>query len=101
MCIRDSNNYVTLKNFLKKELPQIEVLRLEGTYLVWINIEALNIKAEALSKQLIKEAHVFINPGTLYSKKYGEGYLRINIATQRATMIEGLQRITKVIKKLL
>ncbi len=96
-----NNNYVTLKNFLKKELPQIEVLRLEGTYLVWINIEALNIKAEALSKQLIKEAHVFINPGTLYSKKYGEGYLRINIATQRATMIEGLQRITKVIKKLL
>ncbi len=94
------DNYIALKNFFEKEMPQVEVLKLEGTYLVWINIKALAIKSETLANKLLSEGHLLINSGTLYSEAFGEGYLRINIATPRATMIEGLQRMAKVVKAL-
>ena len=94
------NNYLALKDFFKTEMPQLEVLKLEGTYLVWVDIKRLGIKSKILAKRLLAEGHVFINSGTLYSKDFGEGYLRINIATPRATMLEGLRRMAKVVKAL-
>ena len=81
-------------------MPQLEVLKLQGTYLVWVDIKRLGIKSKILAKRLLAEGHVFINSGTLYSKDFGEGYLRINIATPRATMLEGLRRMAKVVKAL-
>ena len=95
-----NNNYLALKDFFKTEMPQLEVLKLEGTYLVWVDIKRLGIKSKILAKRLLAEGHVFINSGTLYSKDFGEGYLRINIATPRATMLEGLRRMAKVVKAL-
>src|SRR3712207_8703359 len=54
------------------ELPRLEVLRLEGTYLVWVDIKKLGIASDELAKLLIEQGKVFINSGTLYGKKRSE-----------------------------
>jgi cystathionine beta-lyase len=45
----------------------------------------------------LKEAKVWINPGTMYGPQSGEGYIRINLATQRSRLKEALERIKKVL----
>ncbi len=86
-------NYLTLKQFFSKELPQVEVFRLEGTYLVWIDITATGLTSDEATERLLKEGKVMVSSGTLYGKQAGEGFLRLNIACPRSVMMEGLKRI--------
>jgi len=90
-------NYQALCEFVEANIPQWKVCKLEGTYLPWIDISAMNTTAQDLCDKLLDEAKVWLNPGTMYGPQSGEGYIRINIATQRSRLIEALNRIKKVI----
>lgn len=90
-------NYQALKTFFKDNLPQLEVIDLEGTYLVWVNVRATGMTGDELTEKLLKEGKVFVNRGTMYGKTTGEDYIRINIAMPRSLMLEGLKRMKSVI----
>ena len=90
-------NYQALCEFVEANIPQWKVCKLEGTYLPWIDISAMNTTAQDLCDKLLDEAKVWLNPGTMYGSQSGEGYIRINIATQRSRLIEALNRIKKVL----
>ena len=53
--------------------------------------------AQSLCDRLLEEAKVWLNPGTMYGPQSGEGYIRINLATQRSRLMEALERIKKVL----
>ena len=91
-------NYQFLCDFIGKEIPQWHVCKLEGTYLPWIDISAMNTTAQALCDKLLKEAKVWLNPGTMYGPQSGEKYVRINIATQRSRLKDALLRIKACLK---
>ena len=86
-------NYTVLCDFIGKNLPQWKVCPLEGTYLPWVDVSAMGIPVEELCDRLLREAKVWINPGTMYGPESGKGYVRFNIATQRSRLIEALERI--------
>ena len=92
-------NYQALKAFFKDNLPQLEVIDLEGTYLVWVNVRATGMTSNELTEKLLKEGKVFVNRGTMYDETTGEDYIRINIAMPRSLMLEGLKRMKSVIDK--
>lgn len=92
-------NYQALKTFIKDNLSQLEVIDLEGTYLVWVNVRATGMTGNKLTEKLLKEGKVFVNRGTMYGKTTGEDYIRINIAMPRSLMLEGLKRMKSVIDK--
>ena len=92
-------NYQTLCRFCEEQLPQWKVLKLEGTYLPWVDITATGMTSDALADLLLSEAKVMVNSGTMYGAQTGEGYIRLNIACPRAQMLEGLERIKKVFIK--
>lgn len=95
------DNYQYLKGRLAKELPTVEVIKLEGTYLAWLDIKKLGIGSDAATETLLKHGHVFVSSGTQYGENAGEGYLRINLACPRKVLEEGLQRITQTFNKIL
>lgn len=90
-------NYRYLKSRLEKELPVVDVLRLEGTYLAWIDIRKLGLTSDEATDRLLKQGRVFVSSGTMYGRKAGEGYLRVNLACPRATLEEGVSRMVKVL----
>lgn len=92
-------NYQALCRFCEEQLPQWKVLKLEGTYLPWVDITATGMTSDALADLLLREAKVMVNSGTMYGVQTGEGYIRLNIACPRARMLEGLERIKKVFIK--
>lgn len=94
-------NYLALKEFIAKELPRLEVARLEGTYLAWVDIKATGLTSDEAYGKLMKEGRVYVNSGTMYGRRAGEGYLRINLACPRATLLEGLKRMGGVLRQYL
>lgn len=91
-------NYKVLKDFFQEHLPKLQVLKLEGTYLVWVDISATGLKADELTNELLQQGKVMVNSGTLYGKTTGADYLRLNIAMPRSLMLEALQRIAQVLQ---
>ena len=75
-------NYQALKDFIAKRHPDWKVSRLEGTYLVWVDIRATGMTSDQMTEWLLKEKHILVNSGTMYGEA-GEGFIRINIACPR------------------
>ena len=86
-------NYQTLCAFVAENLPQWRVCRLEGTYLPWVDITATGMTSQQYADLILEKAKVWVNPGTMYGPQSGEGYIRLNIATQRSRLMEALERI--------
>lgn len=87
-------NYLFLKEFISLNLPQIKATDLEATYLVWLDCTALEKTADELSQILLDGQKLWINSGTMYGSS-GEGFLRINIATPKVLLQNGLERLLK------
>jgi cystathionine beta-lyase len=97
LCRYLSDNYQALLDHFSQRHPQLTVTRLEGTYLVWVQISATGLDADTLTKKLLEEGDVLVNSGTMYGEVTGRDFIRINIACPRSQMIKGLNRISKVI----
>ena len=89
-------NYQTLCAFATEHLPKWKICHLEGTYLPWVDITATEMTSQAYCDCLLREAEVWVNPGTMYGPVSGEGYIRLNIACPRSRLLEALERIAKV-----
>lgn len=92
-------NYRYLLERFAADFPQLKVTRLEATYLVWVDIRALGMSSADLEDFLIEKGRVWLNAGTVYGDA-GEGYMRINIACPRATLVEGLDRMGRALSTL-
>jgi len=86
-------NYNYLKSYFAEHLPMFDVIKLEGTYLVWVDISKTEMTSDELAAKLLKDGRVLVNAGSMYGKDTGRDYIRINIACPRATLEEGLRRI--------
>lgn len=91
------DNYQEVKAFFAEYFPRMEVLRLEGTYLVWIDITAVELTSDEATELLLKEGKVMVNSGTMYGRRAGQGYLRLNIACPRSQLREALNRMGRVL----
>lgn len=89
-------NYEFLKGFLKKRLPECPVTRLEATYLPWVDVSCVGVGSEELEERMKEEAKVWVNCGEMYG---AGGFVRINIACRREILEEGLERMTRFLRK--
>ncbi|SFJ75539.1 MalY/PatB family protein [Thermoflavimicrobium dichotomicum] len=92
-----SKNLEFLIQYLEKHIPEIQVVKPEGTYLVWLDCRNLGMDAKTLHQLLLKQAKVALSEGSTFGQE-GEGFVRINIACPRSILREGLQRIETAIK---
>lgn len=79
-------------------MPEATVIKMEATYLAWIDISRLGITSEEACRKLLKDGKVYVNSGTMYGRKAGEGYIRINLACPHSTLKKGIDRITSTLK---
>ena len=93
------DNYHALKDFCSQHLPQWHVMPLEGTYLVWVDVSRCCDDVTTYCDDLLQNAKVWLNPGTMYGKESGKGFIRINLACPRSLLMEALERIQKLNKQ--
>jgi cystathionine beta-lyase len=85
-------NADTLVEFMEKRLPKVKVVKPEGTYLAWLDFRAYFPDSRELYNFLIQKAKVGLNSGKTFGRQ-GEGFARLNLATQRSVLLEALVRI--------
>ena len=91
-------NYQYLSELITQNLPEIKVLPLEATYLVWLDCSLLSNNSQELSQILLNDEKLWLNPGTMYGNA-GEGFLRINIGCPKEVLSEGLHRLQNFYEK--
>ena len=92
-------NYHFMVAYLAEHLPQLEVIRPEGTYLVWVDCRKLGLDAAARRQLLLGEAKVFLDNGEMFGPE-GEGFERFNLACPRSILAEALERIGTAVSHL-
>lgn len=76
----DNINYVD--TFLKERLPKIKLIYPEGTYLLWLDFNELNIPDEQIEYLMLNEAKLWLDNGKMFGET-GKGFQRLNIALPR------------------
>lgn len=89
-------NYEYLKDYLNKELPEIIVTKLEGTYLVWLDLTFTKLSTEEILSKC-DEHGITCSGGVNFCKDY-ESYIRFNIACPFEQLQEGLKRLVETFK---
>ena len=92
------SNYRFMLEYFEREVPRFPVTKVEGTYLAWVDVSAINMPSMEIEKSLIENEKVWINGGEMYGL---DGFMRINMACPRARFEEAVKRIAKGFKRLL
>ncbi|WP_278889120.1 MalY/PatB family protein [Leyella stercorea] len=87
-----SANYDLLRERFARELPKCKVMRMEGTYLAWIDCSELHISSDEIEEMLMHENKVWVNAGSMYGTE-GAAFIRINMACTSELLNEGITRI--------
>lgn len=89
-----SANYDLLRERFARELPKCKVMRMEGTYLAWIDCSELHIPSDEIEEMLMHENKVWVNAGSMYGAE-GAAFIRINMACTSELLNEGITRIVE------
>ena len=85
-------NIAWVKNDVERHLPQVKVMDIEGTYLMWLDFRALDLTQKSLVEFLSNEAKLWLNDGMLFGQG-GEGFMRLNVATDLNTLKQALNQL--------
>ena len=115
-----SENKKIVREFLSENLPYIRALPCDATYLMWLDCSNLIRQGEVipiLTLENLKIPHfaefknstelanfirsktgLYLSSGEIYGKG-GEKFLRLNIATPKANLLDGLERLKRALSK--
>ena len=91
-------NKKIVESFFEKNLPEVKVINLEGTYLQWIDFRELEKDHKALEKFMQIEAQLFLDEGYIFGEG-GQGFERINLACPKRVLEEALNRLLDAVNK--
>lgn len=89
-------NIEFVKQYVEKQLPGVNMVEHEGTYLVWLDFRGTGLRVEELDDKIINQAKLWLDSGKIFGS-CGEGFQRINVACPRKVLEEAMERIKKVV----
>ena len=88
-----------LKDYLRNHIPTVQWVEPEGSFLVWLDFNGLNMDPKELESFLVQKARIALNPGYWFGRQ-GAGYARMTIACPQSMLKEGLSRLDQAINAL-
>ncbi len=88
-------NRDALVDFVRETLPDLPITQPEGTYLDWLDCRSLDLQPNPY-KFFLDNAHVAFSDGEAFG---APGFIRINYATTRDTLMEGMNRAQRALAK--
>ncbi len=88
--LQENKDYVC--SYLDNELKQMRVVSTDATYLLWLDCERLAGSVSRFVDYLRESTGLYIMDGKEYGKA-GTGFLRMNIASPRSMVKDGLERL--------
>ena len=80
------------EGYLKENIPAIKMIRPQASYLIFLDCRELGLTQDDLNQLFVEDAHLALNTGTTFGKE-GEGFMRLNVACPRATLVQALEQL--------
>lgn len=82
------------QDYFKENLPELRVMKPEGTYLICLDFSAYEEDDQTLEQLLVTKGKVVLNPGITFGPA-GHSHMRLNLACPKKVLLEGLEQIKK------
>ncbi len=89
-------NIEFVKQYVEEQLPGVNMVEHEGTYLVWLDFRGTGLSVEELDDKIINQAKLWLDSGKIFGS-CGEGFQRINVACPRKVLEEAMERIKNAV----
>lgn len=89
-----TNNLDRLESLLAKHLPSVTMVRPRASYLVWLDMRALNLGDDP-AVPILEQARVALHRGPAFGDA-GKGFARINVACAPEVLDEAIRRIAEL-----
>lgn len=86
-----------VRSYIEKELPQLSVISLDATYLLWIDCSKLAENSSEFADFLRKKTGLYLSDGKEYGGN-GNQFVRMNIACPRELVQDGMERLKQGVK---
>lgn len=91
-------NIIFVRRFLADEIPEIQAVEPQGTYLLWLDCRELGLGNEELRNFFLEKAGLWLNNGYEFGAG-GEGFMRCNIAAPREVLVTAMNRLKAAINE--
>lgn len=81
-----------MHDFIKKNMPKLDIIRPQASYLVFIDARGLQMPQEELVDFFAKKAKVGMNDGAMFGQE-GRGFMRMNVGCPRSVLCKALTQI--------
>ncbi len=99
LCEYVFKNKEIASEYIKEKMPKLRAVLSDATYLLWVDVSAYTDNSEDFSVDLRKKTGLFVSDGKEYGSG-GERFIRINLATQRERVLDGMRRLEKYVRML-
>lgn len=89
-------SFAMMQQLLTERLPKAKFSIAQGTYLAWVDLSGYGLSEQEL-KRKISQAGVFVQFGEDFVDN-GTCFMRVNLASPRSIVREGLERICRALK---
>ncbi len=85
-----------IKEFVEKEMPMVKFIQPEGTYLVWLDLNELDLTECQREELILNRGGLWLDSGAMFGEN-GYGFERINVACPRSVLTEAMNKARTVI----
>ena len=86
--------------YINEKIKVLDAVRAEATYLLWVDVSRVSVDSEKFCKRLRELTGLYISAGAAYGE-CGRGFVRINLATQRERVLDGLSRLERGVAEMM
>lgn len=84
--------------YLREQIPVIEAMIPEASFLVWLDCRRLGLSQSELVRLFVNRAGLALNDGTIFGKE-GEGFMRLNVGTSRLLLEKALNQLREAVER--
>jgi cystathionine beta-lyase len=95
-----AGNMALIGDFLSTHIPEVKLIKPEGTYLAWLDCSGLGLSVCGLNDFITGKAKLWLNNGPVFGLG-GEGFQRMNAACPRSVLAEALERLKSAVNTLI
>ena len=89
-------NDVAFREYFARYMPQYPLPPKEASYLEWVDCSPSGMDGDEVARRLLEEEKLMVNPGSLYGET-GRPFIRVNIACPRVLLMQGLEKMRRVL----
>lgn len=92
-------NIDATRQFLAERLPEVKMIEPQASFLIWMDFRGLGLEHDELFDLVVNHAGLALNDGEMFGPQ-GHGFMRVNIATPRACLLDALSKLEKAVREI-